>query len=133
MRATVSGATNPKSVWAVGCLAPPDECMPKCCFRCLLHQSPGNASSAAWVVRAGNRLRGTSDAGFVETIDWDKTGEEMIVEKPMRINANFQVSLWLTPNRLNQAATNLPPPALLTLALARLNGLRQLLNIISEM
>ena len=44
----------------------------------------------------------------------------------MRINASFQVSPWLTQSRLNQAATNLPQPALLTLALARPNGLRQL-------
>lgn len=77
-----------------------------------------------WVVRAGSSLRGTGDAGFLETIDWEKMGED--TGETNAFNVGFQVSLWLTQSKLNQAAANLPQPALLTLALARLNDLRQL-------
>ena len=99
-----------------------------CCINILATQ-PRMISSVDWVVRAGSSLRGTGDAGFLETIDWEKMGVDT-----GETNANFNqcgfpsfaVANSKHQSKLNQAAANLPQPALLTLALARLNDLRQL-------
>lgn len=74
-----------KTVWALGCLmnACRSAAFAVCCINILATQ-PRMISSVDWVVRAGSSLRGTGDAGFLETIDWEKMGEDT-----GETNANF--------------------------------------------